>query len=457
MYLPYFGPCGNPFHASTLRSTTVRILIIGSGGREHALAWKLNHSPKRPTIFIAPGNGGTAAEGTNVPIADGDIPALMDFIRREHIDFVIPGPELPLVKGIVDACKAAGVCCFGPTAHAAGLEGSKSFAKNIMKESGVPTADFRVFTDHAAAVAYVEARDCPLVVKADGLAAGKGVVVAKTADEAREALHAMMIRKDFGDAGLTVVIEDTLVGEEASFLAFCQGDTIIPLPSAQDHKAVFDGDTGPNTGGMGAYSPAPILPESQYEAMVELAVRPITKTLAAKGHPFSGILYAGLMMTADGPKVLEYNVRFGDPECQPLLMRLDGDLLDVMMACAEGRLHEVRLGIRSETALCVVIAAKGYPSAHPRGMGISGIEQAEATRPGAVKVFQAGTKSENNAVVSSGGRILGVTALGKDLAEAQQAAYDAVAAIRMENMHFRRDIGSKGLKNCWACQGGGIK
>ncbi len=435
----------------------MRILIIGSGGREHALAWKLNQSPKQPTLFIAPGNGGTAAEGTNVPIADGDIPALMDFIRQEGIDFVFPGPELPLVKGIVDACTAAGVCCFGPSAYAAGLEGSKSFAKNIMKEAGVPTADFRVFTDHAAAVAYVEARNCPLVVKADGLAAGKGVVVAKTAGEAREALDAMMIRKDFGDAGTTVVIEDTLIGEEVSFLAFCQGDTIIPLPSAQDHKAVFDGDTGPNTGGMGAYSPAPILPEEQYDAMVELAIRPIMQTLAAKGQPFSGILYAGLMMTADGPMVLEYNVRFGDPECQPLLMRLDGDLLEVLLACAQGRLHEVALGIRKETALCVVVAAKGYPAAHPKGMRISGIEQAEATHPGAVKVFQAGTKSDSGTVVSSGGRILGVTALGATLAEAQQAAYDAVAGIRMENMHFRRDIGSKGLKNCWACQGGGIK
>ena len=429
----------------------MRILIIGSGGREHALAWKLKQSPKQPELFIAPGNGGTALEGENVPLDAGDVPGLMRFIEEKKIDFVIPGPELPLVNGIVDACQKAGVTCFGPLAYAAGLEGSKAFAKTVMKEAGVPTADFAVFTEYEAAAAYVRARNCPLVVKADGLAAGKGVVVAKDAAEALEALHEMMIEKAFGEAGATVVIEDTLVGEEASFLVFCQGDTVIPLPSAQDHKAVYDGDTGPNTGGMGAYSPAPILPAERYDEIIELVIRPVMRTLEARGCPFSGVLYAGLMMTSEGPKVLEFNVRFGDPECQPLLMRLEGDLLDVMLACAEGRLHEASLSYTEETALCVVMAAKGYPGPYPKGMAISGMDQAEATHPGKVKVFHAGTRAADGKTLASGGRVLGVTALGPDLAEAQKRAYDAVAEIRMEDSHFRRDIGSKGLRTCWAC------
>ena len=432
----------------------MRILIIGSGGREHALAWKLNQSPKKPEIFIAPGNGGTALEGTNVLIADSNIAGLMEFVARERIDFVSPGPELPLVLGIVDACEKAGVTCFGPRAYAAALEGSKAFAKTVMRENGVPTADFAVFSDHVEAVAYVRAKGAPIVVKADGLAAGKGVVVAKTLEQALEALDDMMVKKIFGPAGETVVIEDVLVGEEASFLAFCQGDTVLPLPAAQDHKAVFDGDTGPNTGGMGAYSPAPVLPESQYGEIVERVIRPVLKGMEARGCPYSGILYAGLMMTVEGPKVVEFNCRFGDPECQPLLMRLDGDLLEVMLACAEGRLDGVNLAHKPETAICVVMAAAGYPGEYPKGMAISGLAEAEAVAPGRVKVFQAGTKDTGKETVSNGGRVLGVTALGADLAEAQEAAYAALARIHMENSHFRRDIGNKGLRSCWACSGG---
>ncbi len=429
----------------------MRIFIIGSGGREHALAWKINQRADKPEIFIAPGNGGTALEGENIPIADGDIPMLMQFIKEKNIDFVIPGPELPLIKGIVDACREAGVPCFGPQAAAAALEGSKAFAKEVMREAGVPTADFAVFTDHKEAVDYVRARNCPLVVKADGLAAGKGVVVAKTAEEALEALDNMMLAKAFGSAGETVVVEDALIGEEVSFLAFCQGDTVIPLPSAQDHKAVFDGDTGPNTGGMGAYSPAPILPEKRYNEIVDTVIRPVLRTMEKRGCPFSGILYAGLMMTSDGPKVLEFNVRFGDPECQPLLMRLEGDLLDVMLACAQGRLHEVSPSFTPRTALCVVLTAKGYPGDYPKGMNIAGIAQAEASHPGLIKVFHAGTRMVGQNAHSSGGRILGITALGGNLAEAQKNAYDALSHIHMENSHFRRDIGSKGLRTCWAC------
>lgn len=429
----------------------MRILIIGSGGREHALAWKLKQGPEKPELFITPGNGGTAEEGENIPVSDGDIPSLMQVIREKKIDFVIPGPELPLVNGIVDACEKEGVLCFGPRAYAAGLEGSKAFAKTVMAEAGVPTADFAVFSDYDEAANYVRAKNCPLVVKADGLAAGKGVVVAKNAEEALAALDAMMRDKQFGQAGDAVVVEDCLIGEEASFLAFCQGDAIIPLPSAQDHKAVFDGDTGPNTGGMGAYSPAPILPERRYGEIIESVFRPVLRVMEKRGCPFSGVLYAGLMMTSDGPKVLEFNVRFGDPECQPLLMRMQGDLLQVMLACAQGRLHEASLSFTDETALCVVVAAKGYPGAYPKGMNIAGIDRAEAVRPGKIKVFHAGTRRVGENVHSSGGRVLGVTALGADLADAQKAAYEALERVRMEDGHFRRDIGSKGLRSCWAC------
>ncbi len=436
---------------SSIQEKSVRILIIGSGGREHALAWKLSQSPKKPRIFITPGNGGTARLGENIPIAADDIDGLMRCVKEKNIDFVIPGPEVPLVLGIVDACEKAGVPCFGPHAHAARLEGSKAFAKRIMQESGVPTADFAVFRTFDEAVSYVRGKGAPLVIKADGLAAGKGVVVAKTVAEAEAALEDMLVKKSFGPAGETVVIEEALVGEEVSFMALCSGDTVIPLPSAQDHKAVFDGDTGPNTGGMGAYSPAPILPEKRYREMIDLCIRPILKTMREQLCPFSGVLYAGLMMTPRGPKVLEYNVRFGDPECQPLLMRLEGDLLDVLLACAKGELHTVSLTHRRETALCVVVTAKGYPGAYPKGMNISGFREAEAVHPGKVMVFQAGTRMVGENTHADGGRVLGVTALGDDLAEAQRNAYDAVGKIRMQDMHFRRDIGSKGLRTCFAC------
>ncbi len=428
----------------------MRILIIGSGGREHALAWKISQQ-NDVTIFTAPGNGGTALLGENIAVSDGDIPMLMQLIAEKRIDFVIPGPELPLVKGIVDACEQAGVPCFGPRAYAANLEGSKAFAKMIMEEAGVPTASFAVFKDYEEAAAHVRAKGCPLVIKADGLAAGKGVVVARDEAEALAALHAMLREKIFGNAGECVVIEECLLGEEVSFLAFCQGDTVIPLPSAQDHKAVFDGDTGPNTGGMGAYSPAPVLPEDRYKEITDLVFRPMLRVLEKRGCPYSGILYAGLMMTAEGPKVLEFNVRFGDPECQPLLMRLEGDLLEVMLACARGELHKVRMSYTNETALCVVVTAKGYPGAYPTGMNISGLQRAEESAPGKIKIFQAGTRLVGENVHAAGGRVLGVTALGDDLAAAQKRAYDALAHIRMADSHFRRDIGAKGLRNCWAC------
>lgn len=424
----------------------MRILIIGAGGREHALAWKIRQNPEVSALFIAPGNGGTALEGENVPLSDSDIPALLAFIKEKNIDFVVPGPELPLVKGIVDACKEAGIPCFGPGAYAAQLEGSKSFAKNIMRESGVPTADFAIFTDAAEAREYIKKHGAPVVVKADGLAAGKGVVVAKTVDEALAAVDDMMVAKSFGPAGETLVIEDTLVGEEVSFLCICDGETVIPLPSAQDHKAAYDGDTGPNTGGMGAYSPAPVLPESEYARMVDTAVKPILRTLKQRGHPFSGVLYAGLMMTEDGPMVLEYNVRFGDPECQPLLMRLEGDLLGVMKACAAGKLDTVTLSHKAETAICVVMAAGGYPGKYETGMPIGGLDKAEAVAPGKVKVFHAGTVMTGGKLAAKGGRVLGVTALGATLRDSQSLAYKAAGLVDFPGSRYRKDIGNKALR-----------
>ncbi len=420
----------------------MNILIVGSGGREHALAWKLRQSPLVEALYIAPGNGGTALEGVNVPIAEDDLPALVNFARTNNIDLVVPGPELPLVLGIKDALAAAGIPCFGPNAFSAQLEGSKAFAKHIMREAGVPTADFGVFDNFHEAREYVLQQGAPIVVKADGLAAGKGVIVAKTTDEAIQALETIMVQKLYGNAGVHVVIEAALTGEEASFLALVDGDTIVPLPSAQDHKAVGEGDTGPNTGGMGAYSPAPILPEDRWAEMTERVIRPVVRTLAAKDTPFCGVLYAGLMMTPQGPYVLEYNVRFGDPECQPLLMRLDADLAAVMLAAATGKLAEVPVAYHPQTALGVVIAAQGYPGSYESGMEITGIAEAEAD---GAKVFQAGTRLHEDKTLARGGRVLCVTAMGDTLQTAQQKAYTAVERVRMANSYYRRDIGNKGL------------
>ena len=421
----------------------MRVLIIGSGGREHALSWKIAKGGKAERIYCAPGNGGTAQEGENIPLKDSDVAGLVAFAKENAIDFVIPGPELPLTLGVVDAMRQEGIRCFGPSKWCAQLEGSKAFAKDIMQKAGVPTAACGVFTELEAARAFVEEKGAPIVIKADGLAAGKGVIVAQTREEALDALDRIM-GGVFGEAGSRVVIEEFLVGEEVSLLAFCDGTTALPLPSAQDHKAVFDGDTGPNTGGMGAYSPAPILPDTDLEKMADLAIRPILKEMARQGHPFTGILYAGLMMTEDGPKVLEYNVRFGDPECQPLLMRLESDLLDVMGACIDGRLADVKLALRPESALGVVIAAEGYPGDYPKGMEIKGIDVVDALPD--TKVFQAGTKREGSRTLSSGGRVLCVTALGNGLVEAQKRAYEAVAKIDMDKSQHRSDIGAKGLR-----------
>ena len=422
----------------------MRVLIIGSGGREHALAWKLSQSPRVKEIFIAPGNGGSGDFGRNVPIKDSDLPGLVAFAKEQKIDLVVPGPELPLVLGVVDAMQAAGIACFGPSKYAAQLEGSKAFAKEIMQAAGIPTAAFAEFTELEAARAYVREKGAPIVVKADGLAAGKGVIVAKTETEALAALDEIMGKKIFGAAGSKVILEEALVGEEASLLAFCDGEDVLPLPSAQDHKPALDNDKGPNTGGMGAYSPAPVLPDSASAAAVDLTIRPVLRELKKRGHPFRGILYAGLMMTPDGPKVLEYNTRFGDPECQPLLMRLKGDLAEIMLACTRSGLKGKTMELDPDTALCVVMAAQGYPGEYVKDIPVSGLAEAEAL--GKVRVFQAGTAIKDGKLVSSGGRVLGVTAMGPDLASAQRLAYEAVAKIKMDPCHFRTDIGAKGLK-----------
>ncbi len=423
----------------------MRILVVGSGGREHALVWKLCQSDTVTEVLITPGNG-----GTNVPnvrtfsIGVDNIPALVQLALDEQVDMVVPGPELPLTLGITDAMQAAGLACFGPDAYCAQLEGSKAFAKDVMQEGGVPTAASERFTDYEAACAYVRSKGAPIVIKADGLAAGKGVVVAQTEHEALGALQDMMCHKIHGEAGALVVIEEFLQGEEASFLCFCDGTHAVALPSAQDHKAAYDGDQGPNTGGMGAYSPAPVLTEDKTAHTIELVIAPILRVLAKRGHPFKGVLYAGLMITADGPKVIEYNVRFGDPECQPLLMRLLTPLDEVFQACVDGALANIAFKYTPDAALGIVLASKGYPGAYEKGMVINGINDADAMDN--VKVFHSGTILKDGKIVATGGRVLCVTALGADLAAAQTLAYAALEKISMDNAQYRTDIGLKGIR-----------
>ncbi len=422
----------------------MRILIIGSGGREHALAWKIAQSPLTEEIFVAPGNGGT--KQYNVPIKDSDIDGLVKFAKEKNIDFVIPGPELPLTLGISDAMAKENIPCFGPSKACARLEGSKSFSKKAMENANIPTAAYGVFTKPKEAIEFVEKHNTPLVVKADGLAAGKGVIIAQTKEEAIQSIKLMMEEKKFGDAGTTIIIEEFLEGEELSLICFCDGENALALPSSQDHKAVGENDTGANTGGMGAYSPAPLAQDAELEKLADITVRPLLKEMSKQGTPFKGIIYAGLMMTKQGPKVLEYNVRFGDPECQPLLMRLENDILPIMQACVNGRLVQdnIELKITSKSALGVVYTAKGYPETYPKDMEIQGIEEAKSMED--VMVFEAGTKFENQKTLANGGRILCITALGTTLQEAKKKAYSALEKIKMDHAYYRRDIGDKGIK-----------
>ncbi len=420
----------------------MNVLLIGSGGREHALAWKLAQSPDCTRLFIAPGNPGTAAHGANVALDPGDPGAVVRFCRENGIGFVVVGPEGPLVAGLVDDLAAATIPAFGPGRAAARLEGSKAFTKELCAEFGIPTAAFARFTDPAAAGAYVRQRGAPIVVKADGLAAGKGVVVATTVEEA-EAAVAAILGGALGAAGAEVVIENFLEGEEASFFALCDGTTAIPFGSAQDHKRAFDGDRGPNTGGMGAYSPAPVLTPALERRVMDEIVGPTLRGMAARGAPYRGVLYAGLMLTAQGPMLIEYNVRFGDPECQVLMPRLASDLLPLLLAAARGDLDGASPRWAEDAALTVVMAAQGYPGEVQRGSEIRGLDEAAAQD--GVLVFQAGTRRDGDRLLANGGRVLNVTALGTDIAAAQARAYAAVDRIRWPQGFCRRDIGWRAL------------
>jgi phosphoribosylamine--glycine ligase len=416
----------------------MNVLLLGSGGREHALAWKLAQSPRLGKLWAAPGNPGIADHATLVALDVTDHPAVIAFVRREEIGLVVIGPEAPLVDGLGDSLRAAGIPVFGPDKAAAQLEGSKGFTKDLCAREGIPTAGYARFTDKAAALAALPAFGLPVVIKADGLAAGKGVVIAQGLGEAEAAIEDMF-GGGFGSAGAEVVIEQFLTGEEASFFALTDGRTVVPFGSAQDHKRVGDGDVGPNTGGMGAYSPAPVLTaELEAQAMREI-VEPTVRAMAAAGTPYVGVLYAGLMLTDTGPQLIEYNARFGDPECQVLMMRLEDDLLDLLLAVAEGRLAEVaRPRLSNGTALTVVMAAKGYPGTPEKGGSIEGV--AEAERTGA-KVFHAGTALKDGTLVAAGGRVLNVTATGATVTAAQAAAYDAIGRIAFPTGFCRRDIG----------------
>jgi phosphoribosylamine--glycine ligase len=422
----------------------MKVLVIGNGGREHALVWKLAQSPKVTKIFCAPGNGGIASMAECVSIEADDIAQLVKFAVENKIDWTVVGPEASLVAGVVDAFREAGRKIFGPSKAAAAIEGSKALAKDIMAKYNIPTAKAATFTDSAAALKYIEEIGAPCVVKADGLAAGKGVVVAMDKETAIEAVKMIMEEKVFGESGSKLVIEEYLEGEEVSILAFTDGQTVVPMVSAQDHKRIFDGDQGPNTGGMGAYSPAPIYTEELARQVQADILEPTIKALDQEDREYTGVIYAGLMITKDGPKVLEYNARFGDPETQPILMRLETDLIEIMEAVEAKKLHQQEIKWSSDAAVCVVVASGGYPGSYKTGIPIDGIEQANQAGD-AVYVFQAGTKLVNGQLVTNGGRVLGVTAKGTTVKEAVEQAYLAITKINFGGMYYRKDIAYRAL------------
>jgi len=424
----------------------MKVLIVGGGGREHALAWKAAQSDRVDQVFVAPGNPGTSSEDkvSNVDIGAEDISALKTFAENEKIDLTIVGPENPLVDGIVDEFQQAGLPCFGPSKDAAILEGSKSFSKDFLQRHNIPTAEYQVFTEVDAAKEYVKAKGAPIVVKADGLAAGKGVIIAKTENEAIVAIEDMLAGNKFGEAGHRVVIEEFMQGEEASFIVISDGENILPLASSQDHKARDEGDTGPNTGGMGAYSPAPVVTDEMHDRIMQEVIEPTIRGMAEEGREYVGFLYAGIMITAEGtPKVLEFNCRFGDPETQPILMRLESDLVELCQAALAGKLNEVTADWDERTALGVVLASAGYPASASKGDQISGLDN---DFPAGTKVFHAGTARQDNDVVTAGGRVLCVTALGETVLQAQESAYQAVAKINWNGMFYRKDIGHRAIK-----------
>ena len=428
----------------------MNVLVVGSGGREHALVWKISQSNRVDRVFCAPGNAGTESEAENVDIAPDDIPALVKFAKQNSIALVVVGPEQPLCDGLVDALDQAGIRAFGPAKNAAELEGSKAFCKNVLRRAAVPTADFNIFQNPEDAERFVSERyeetpeNVPLVVKADGLAAGKGVIVCSNRDEVFTAIDQIGRQMQFGKAGRQIVLEERLTGVEASVLAITDGKTIVTLPAAQDHKPAWDGDKGPNTGGMGAYCPTPLVDEKMFHWIEENVLLPTVHTMKRSRTPFHGLLYAGLMVTPQGPKVLEYNVRFGDPECQPLLFRLKSDLFELLMAAAEGNLADVpSLQWDERTAVCVVMASEGYPGAYEKGRVIRGLE--DAAKVPDTKVFHAGTRRDAAGIVTAGGRVLGVTAMGNSVANARLQAYKAVKCIRWDGAWCRKDIGDKAL------------
>lgn len=431
----------------------MKLLIIGSGGREHALAWKASQSPKVEQIWVAPGNAGTAHEPKvqNAPISATDIPALLNFAKQHSIDMTVVGPEAPLSLGIVNHFQQAGLACFGPTQQAARLESSKAFSKAFMQRHGIPTAQFASFTDTKAALAYLKTRRVPIVIKADGLAAGKGVVIAHSQAEAEQAIKAMLEEQAFGNAGLEIVIEDYLIGEEASFIVITDGNTIRPLSTSQDHKARDNGDKGPNTGGMGAYSPAPVVTKVIHHTVMETIVKPTIEGMAADGHPYQGFLYVGLMITPDGtPNVLEYNCRLGDPETQPLMLRLNTDLVTLCQATLNGQLaKQPAIEWHPNPALGVVLTAKGYPGDYAKGQTIEGLTlnptPQTSTSPTRQKIFIAGAIEQDGRIVTNGGRVLCVTALGDTIAAAQQNAYQLAKTVRWEGAYYRTDIGHRAI------------
>jgi phosphoribosylamine--glycine ligase len=422
----------------------MKVLVVGGGGREHALVWKLKQSPKVDKIYCAPGNAGISEIAECVDIKADNIDELLDFVKYNWIDLTVVGPEVPLTEGIVDAFVKENRRIFGPDSSGARLEGSKMFSKDFMQKYGLPSAEYKIFTSYSQAEEYVRLKGAPIVIKADGLAAGKGVIVAETVNEALEALKLIMKDKAFGAAGDRVVVEQCLKGEEASFMILTDGETVVPLVTSQDHKQIFDGDKGPNTGGMGAYSPAPIVTEDLSDEIMRSIIDPLMNGLKRENINYRGVIYVGVMVCDGKPYVLEFNVRFGDPEAQPILARLDSDLFELLKATAEGKLKDVRVSWKSDTSICVVLASEGYPGPYTKGKVIEGLDAFK--NDDNVVVFHAGTDLNNGEVVTSGGRVLGVTALGNSIKAAQDNVYEAVKKIRFEGMQYRKDIADKAIK-----------
>ena len=414
----------------------MKVLVVGSGGREHAICWALRKSPKVTKLYCAPGNGGIGEIAQCVDVKATDIPGMVAWAKENSMDFVMVAPDDPLAMGMVDAMEASGIRAFGPRANAAIIEGSKAFSKALMKKYGIPTAAYEIFTDKDAALSYVETQGAPIVVKCDGLALGKGVVVAQTVEEAKEAVVNMMENKAFGEAGAKVVIEECMTGPEVTVLAFTDGKTIVPMPSSQDHKRAYDGDKGPNTGGMGAISPCPNYTPELAKICMDTIFLPTVKALNAEGRTFQGVIYFGMMLTPDGPKVVEYNARFGDPECQAVLSLLETDLMDILEACVDGTLDQVDVKFKDAASCCLVLASGGYPVAYEKGKEITGLDHVKDA-----VVFHAGTKKQDGKFLTNGGRVLGVTAVAPTLREAVVKAYAAAGPVSFEKMHFRTDIG----------------